>query len=395
MADSQLLESLLTRRDVRAACDWLRERDPVTVALQRRLAAIPAPTGQESRRAEFVRDCLEECGLKAFSDQAGNVLAGLCDEAERPVVIAAHLDTVFGASTDLTVREEGQRLRAPGIGDNARGLAALLALAGACVRCSIREPLLFVATVGEEGLGDLKGVKHLFSDPGFRPRAFIALDGPGLDRVVHRALGSRRLRATWSGPGGHSWAAWGVANPVNALGAAVARMMEVALPAAPRTTLTVARAGGGTAVNTIPADAWCEVDLRSEDSAALERAGREVALAFRHGLEAANRVRAGGTPPLSLEVTVLGERPCGETPAAHPLVRAAVAATERLGVTPTLAAASTDANVPISLGVPAVALGAGGSGGDAHLPTEWYENERGADGIVRALAVALAAAQLT
>ncbi|HWO87851.1 MAG TPA: M20/M25/M40 family metallo-hydrolase [Gemmatimonadales bacterium] len=384
----------LARAEVAAAADWLRARDRDTLDLQQQIAAIPAPTFDEGRRAAFVRARFERLGLKAVADAAGNVLAGLPDAGERPVVIAAHLDTVFDGATELAVRHHGRRIAAPGIGDNARGLAALLAVAEACVTCRIRAPLLFAATVGEEGLGDLRGTKQLFADREFRPRAFIALDGPGLDRVVHRAIGSRRLRATWNGPGGHSWAAWGVANPAVALGIAVSRMSAISLPASPRTTLTVARVGGGTSINTIPVEAWCELDIRSEGAGALEAAAREAAAALRHALEAANRSRASGTPALALEVVVLGERPCGATPADHPLVRAAVEATERLGVTPVLTAASTDANVPISLGIPAIALGAGGQGGDTHLTTEWYENERGAEGVVRALLVALSAAEL-
>jgi acetylornithine deacetylase/succinyl-diaminopimelate desuccinylase-like protein len=198
------------------------------------------------------------------------------------------------------------------------------------------------------------------------------------------------MRATYRGPGGHSWAAFGVPNPALAVGAAAAAIAEIPLPAEPRATLTVARLGGGTTINTIPQEAWLELDLRCESTAALEAAWSAVNDALRGALDSANRRRAAGTPPLTLDTISLGERPPGVTDAQQPLVQAAVAATHALGGTAKLAAGSTDANVPMSLGIPAIALGAGGRGGDAHLASEWYENERGPVGILRALLVALA-----
>lgn len=392
------MSRLLDRPDVRAARSWLERHDEGTLALQRELAAIPAPTGDEARRAAFVAERMRGAGLRGVrTDAAGNVLARLAETAGVGIVIAAHLDTVFPAGTDVVPRGDGKRIVAPGIGDNARGLAAMLALAEACAACDVRvgRPVTFVATVGEEGHGDLRGARHLFDDPAFRPDAFIALDGPGMERVVHRALGTRRLRATYCGPGGHSWAAFGVANPATAVGLAATRIADLQLPGSPRTTASVVGIGGGSGLNVIPRSAWLELDLRSESDEALETVHASVARALTRSLESVNRRRAAGTAPLALEVAPLGQRPSGATDERHPVVQAALAATRALGHTPRLAAASTDANVAIGRSVPAIALGAGGKGGDAHLVTEWYENANGPDGIVRALLTMLAAAEAT
>jgi acetylornithine deacetylase/succinyl-diaminopimelate desuccinylase-like protein len=257
----------------------------------------------------------------------------------------------------------------------------------------LARPVRFTATVGEEGAGDLRGVRHLFNGGSPEPPvAFIALDGAGLDRVVHRALGSRRYRVTYRGPGGHSWAAFGVANPANAVGRAAGLLADLPLPVTPRTTCAVVGLSGGTGLNSIPQDAWLDLDLRSEDVAALAQLDETVRLALSRAGDDENRRRAAGTAPLELEVRCVGDRPCGVLPRSHPLVQAAVAANRALGRRADLTCASTDANVPIALGVPAIALGAGGRAGDAHLPTEWYDNTDGPLGLVRALLVATAAA---
>jgi len=394
------IRRLLAERGVARAHSWLDAQDAHTVALQRAIVAIPAPTFGESERARFVEDRMRGIGLvDVRTDAAGNVHGryGVGDRAG--VVVAAHLDTVFPAGTNCAVLTNGDgaltRIAAPGIGDNARGLTAMLRVAEACVACDVRtpSPLTFVATVGEEGEGDLRGARALFDQPGFRPAAFIALDGPGIERVVHRALGGRRLRATFRGPGGHSWAAFGIANAAHAVGLATAAIQELRLPASQRAVASVVRLGGGTALNTIPAAAWLELDLRAESDASLEDVHAAVTQACARAVESVNRRRASGSAPLTLELTPLGQRPSGATDEDHPLVQAALEATHALGFTTQLAAASTDANVAMARGVPAIALGAGGRGGDAHLPTEWYENTDGSAGIVRALLVALAAGE--
>src|SRR5881296_2704974 len=323
--------------------------------------------------------------IDVMVDHAGNVHGWLRKNGEKsaPVVLAAHLDTVFGAEVDVAVERRGQRLEGPGISDNARGLAALVAVAEAMVaaRVPVTRPILFAATVGEEGSGDLRGVKYLLNGKhDVKPAAFIALDGAGLDRVIHRALGSKRYHVTFRGPGGHSWAAFGVANPANAVGRAAALLADLPSPApngpqaGPRTTCAVVRLGGGTGLNSIPQEAWLDLDLRSEDPHALAQLNVTVRAALERAADDENRRRTAGTPPLSVEMQLLGDRPSGITPRAHPLVQAAVAVNRALGRDAELASASTDANVPIALGIPAIALGAGGKAGDAHLATEWYEN---------------------
>jgi acetylornithine deacetylase/succinyl-diaminopimelate desuccinylase-like protein len=322
-------------------------------------------------------------------------------------VLAAHLDTVFGAEVDVAVERRGQRLEGPGISDNARGLAALVAVAEAMVaaRVPAARPILFAATVGEEGSGDLRGVKYLLNGKHSvgaqhaapllpTPAAFIAHDGAGLDRVIHRALGSKRYHVTFRGPGGHSWAAFGVANPANAVGRAAALLADLAPQHAPRTTCAVVRLGGGTGLNSIPQEAWLDLDLRSEDPRALAQLDVTVRAALARAADDENRRRTAASPPLRVEIQLLGDRPSGMTPRAHPLVQAAVAANRALGRDAELASASTDANVPIALGIPAIALGAGGKGGDAHLATEWFENVEGALGVIRALLVTAAMAEV-
>jgi len=412
------MAQLLAHDRVRAARHHIERTDEVTLARQAALSAVPAPTGAEAQRAARVAELFREVGLRDVTlDDVGNVVGWAGGEAAdagaqhaaplpAPVVLAAHLDTVFGPEVNVAVERRGPRLEGPGISDNARGLAALLAVAEAIVatRLPTARPILFAATVGEEGSGDLRGVKHLLNGKretgNGKPAAFIALDGAGLERVVHRALGSRRYRVTFRGPGGHSWAAFGVANPANAVGRATALIADLPAPGvppappAPRTTCAVVRLGGGTGLNSIPQEAWVDLDVRSEDPRALAQMDVTVRAALERALDDENRRRAPATPPLGLDVRLVGDRPSGTTPRAHPLVQAAIAANRVLGRDAELAAASTDANVPIALGIPAIALGAGGKAGDAHLATEWYENADGALGIVRALLVTVAMAEV-
>jgi tripeptide aminopeptidase len=387
------IRNLAQRPDVAAAREWLALHDADVLAWQRTIAEVPASTGAEGERAALIAERFVALGLgETRTDAAGNVLARAGHGEGTGVVLAAHLDTVFASAISHAVTLVDGRLAGPGITDNARGLAALLAVAAALRQAALplQRPVTFVATVGEEGAGDLRGAKHLFEDPTFRPDAFVAVDGAGADRVVHRALGSRRLRAVYRGPGGHSWAAFGVANPAHAVGLATAGIAGLRLPPTPRCSASVVRIGGGSGLNTIPQDAWLELDLRSESERALEQMVAGVRQSLDRALDAANRQRIASTPPLTLELVPLGTRPSGVTPAGHPLVCAAVVATRLVGLTAELAAASTDANVAIARGVPGIALGAGGRGGNPHLPTEWYENTGGPEGLFRLLLVVLA-----
>jgi len=425
MAMHELISGLLGHDRVKAARQHIERTDEVTLARQAALSAIPAPTGAEAQRAAWVAELFREAGLRDVRiDEAGNVsgwfsgnggtlkdsltVGGTGATAPAPVVLSAHLDTVFGPDVDVSVERRGRRLAGPGISDNARGIAALVAVAEAVVTARLRtaRPILFAATVGEEGSGDLRGVKHLLNGKretlkgsptvagNGKPAAFIALDGAGLERIVHRALGSRRYHVTFRGPGGHSWAAFGVANPANAVGRATALLADLPTPHTPRTTCAVVRLGGGTGLNSIPQEAWLDLDLRSEDPKALAQLDVTVRAALARATDDENRRRAPATPPLGIEIQLLGDRPSGVTPRTHPLVQAAIAANRILGKDAELASASTDANVAIALGVPAIALGAGGKAGDAHLTSEWYENTEGALGIIRALLVTAAMAEV-
>jgi tripeptide aminopeptidase len=395
------IDLLVAHEQVRAARRHIERSDESTLARQAALSAIPAPTGEEGARGAHLAELFREAGLADVAvDEVGNVTGWMGtrsdDAPPPPVVLSAHLDTVFCEGLDVSVERSGARLKGPGISDNARGLAALVTVAEALVRSRLStvRPIRFTATVGEEGSGDLRGVKHLFTNGVGRPHAFIALDGAGLERIVHRALGARRYRVTYRGPGGHSWAAFGVANPANAVGRATALLADLPAQHSPRTTCAVVRLGGGTGLNSIPQEAWFDVDLRSEDPRALAQLDDAVQALLARALAEENGHRAAGTPPLQLDLRRVGDRPSGLTPRAHPLVQAAIAATRALGRPHKLACASTDANVPIALGVPAIALGAGGHAGDAHLPTEWYENVDGALGVVRALLVTAAMAEV-
>jgi acetylornithine deacetylase/succinyl-diaminopimelate desuccinylase-like protein len=362
------------------------------------LSEIPAPTGAEGARGEAVARRFRAIGLHDVRvDDVGNVtgVRGGAGEGQ-PVLVCAHLDTVFSRDVALTFRRDGARVTGPGIGDNGRGLAAMLAIAeeidGHIVRT--RRPIVFCATTGEEGAGDLRGAKYLFSQLFDEPTAAIALDGAGDERIVHKALGSRRYHVSYRGAGGHSWAAFGIPNAVHAAGSAAAMLAALPLPKTPRTTLSVSRIGGGTSINSIPEEAWLEVDLRSTSSAMLDRFDREIRIIVRAAAQQENARRATSTPPLSHDVLVIGDRPSGELSADHPLVLSAIEATQLIDREPELAAASTDANIPIALGIPAIAIGAGGRGGDAHTPGEWYDNVDGPLGIARAMTILATAAEL-
>jgi tripeptide aminopeptidase len=387
------------------AHDRLAARDATIIRSQVAVSEIAAPTGEEQHRAAWIARRFAVLGLtNVRTDPAGNVIGrrpgtGTAN-AGPAVAVCAHLDTVFPRDTAVRVKWDGDRLLGPGISDNGRGLAAMLALAEEIdgQRVQTVAPIDFVATTGEEGSGDLRGAKAFFataidpSAPGIS--AAIALDGAGDERVVHRGLGSRRFRITYRGSGGHSWAAYGVANPIHAAGDAISKLASLSVPKEPRTTLSVGRIAGGISVNAIADIAWLEVDVRSTSPRVIERLDREVRHAARAAEIEENSRRATATPPLACEVVVIGDRPCGDVPADHPLVVSAVEATRLIGRDPELATASTDANVPISLGVPAIAIGAGGRGGDAHTPAEWFDNTGGTLGIARALTIVVTAAGL-
>jgi acetylornithine deacetylase/succinyl-diaminopimelate desuccinylase-like protein len=387
--------------DAFAALAPLRERlaarDDELMRTQVEIARLPAPTGDEGDRARWVQQRFTRLGLRDVRiDEAGNVIGRRPGRlADQPVVVCAHLDTVFSRETPHVVTRDGNRYAGPSITDNSRGLAAMLALAEAIdgIDVAVNHPVEFLGSTGEEGNGDLRGVKHYFARASDRPHAMIAVDGAGDGRIIHRALGARRYRVNFDGPGGHSWSAFGAPNAIHAAAGATARLSAIPLPSNPRTTLSVGRIGGGISVNAIPERAWIEIDVRSTATRSLDRMEVEVHRAVAAAVDEENGHRARGTRALAATIVRIGDRPGGDTPAEHPLVEAARACTLLSGRDPELAVASTDANVPIGLGIPAIAIGAGGRGGDAHTATEWFENVDGTRGVSRALAIVLAAAR--
>jgi tripeptide aminopeptidase len=391
-----LAETVSTHRSLTPAHARLAARDDAIIRTQITVAQIAAPTGEEQERGGWVSRRFRDCGLADIhTDEAGNVIGRRQGSDELPpVVICAHLDTVFPRETDLSIRRDGDRLVGPGINDNGRGLAVMLALASEIdgMRLRPRHPIEFVATTGEEGLGDLRGAKHYFEKRGRGAHAMVALDGAGDERIIHRALGSRRFRVAYSGPGGHSWAAFGVVNAVHAAAGAAARLAGLTLPTSPRTTLSVGRIGGGLSVNSIPDRAWLEIDLRSTSAVQLDSLERSIRHIAQVAADEENAKRAIGTKQLSVTVESIGCRPCGETSADHPLVQAALEATRLVGRQPDLALASTDANVAISHGIPAIAIGAGGAA--AHTRGEWFDNMHGTLGVARALTIVMTTAGL-
>jgi len=398
--EAKELGSLPAVPGLKEAQAMLLDLDPWVLDTQVELTSIPAPPFGEGPRGERMAELFREVGLSGvWVDEVGNVLAGLSGypgkpgnpggSAAKPFIISAHLDTVFPPGTDVTPHISDVLIRAPGIADDGRGLAALLALGRVLsqVPLPLPSPLLFVATVGEEGIGNLRGVRHIFREggPGAQAQGFISLDGVGLDRIITRGVGSTRMRITLRGPGGHSWTDWGLPNPIHALGRLVTALEDLPLSSKPRTTATVARWGGGKSINAIPQEAWVEVDLRSEGGE--ELALLEAALLRRCEYEAGEAAAQSKEPGkgLAWEVQELGRRPAGAPQENAPLVLAAAEATRALGIDPQLAAASTDANVPMALGIPSITLGAGGRAGGIHTLDEWYSNREGPEGILRAL----------
>ena len=360
-----------------------------------RICSIPASPFGERERAEYLSQKFSSLGLSEVEiDQEGNCLGLIAGATRSPLmVVSAHLDTVFAADTNFNVVQRDNRLLAPGIADDGCGLAALITLAQAIQNETIRTEgsILFVGTVGEEGEGNLRGVRYLLTRGRWAAKvdAFLSFDGPGVDRITNRALGSRRYRVEISGPGGHSWGDFGLPNPVHALGRAVSRLAAYPAPKDPRTTFNVGRIEGGTSVNSIPRTAMMEVDLRSASEAELRRLDAFFRRAMRDATDEENATRRAGDPELKLKMDLVGERPTGETPSDSPLVELAIESTKILGFDPRLDQSSTDSNLPISLGIPAITLGAGGTSGFSHTLDEWYD-PRGRDlGLKRGLLVIL------
>lgn len=387
--------SLLSSPQVGRALRYFEKNADAITEEHIRICSVPASPFGEQERAEYLREKFTALGLSEVEiDEEGNCLGMIAGTSLSPMlVVSAHLDTVFPPETDFTIVKSGERLLAPGIADDGCGLAALIAIAQSIQTEKIKPQgsILFVGTVGEEGEGNLRGVRYLLTRGRWASKvdAFLSFDGPGMDRITHRALGSRRYRVEILGPGGHSWGDFGLPNPVHALGRAVSKLAGYPLPREPRTTFNVGRIEGGTTVNAIPDKATMDVDLRSGAEAELRRLDSYFRRAVRQAADEENANRRPGDPLLELKVDLIGERPTGETPADSALVELAVEATKTFGVEPLLDQSSTDSNLPISLGIPAITLGAGGTSGATHTLAEWFD-PRGRDlGLKRGLLVIL------
>ena len=379
---------------IRAALDWFASHRSWIDDEQARLTEIPAPPFQEADRAAAVKVLLSAVGLEVSTDKAGNVIGLLRGASDQEVVVlSAHLDTVFPAGTDVKVHRTKDRMTAPGISDNGAGLAALVAVARAIHEARIRpqRTILLVADVGEEGEGNLRGMRALVDAYRDRLKAVIVLDGSSIDHVTTKALASRRVEVVISGPGGHSWSDFGIPNPINALVRGSVRFINTRVPSNPRTTYNIGQIEGGTSVNSIPHEARLKVDLRSESEEELirlESALRDcVAAGIRDEMES-SRDRSKGK--LEWKLDLLGSRPGGELASNSPLLANLRAADEFVGNQSRLERASTDANIPLSLGIDAISIGAGGNGGGAHSLQEWYESDGRETGLQRVLLTLLA-----
>jgi len=374
---------------VRAALDWFTPNISWVNDQQVRITEIPAPPFQEAQRAAAVKELLAEAGLTAQIDKAGNVIGELRGVNEKEiVVVAAHLDTVFPPGTNVKVHRDGSRMTAPGISDNGSGVAALLALARAVQFAHLKpqRTILFVGDVGEEGEGNLRGMRAIVDSYRAKLKAAVVLDGSGTEHVTTKALASRRLEALITGPGGHSWSDFGMPNPINALVRGSVRFINTKVPASPRTTFNIGQIEGGTSVNSIPHEARLKVDIRSESEdelTRLESALRECIIAgVRDEMESA-RDRSKGK--LEWKVELLGSRPGGELPPDSPLLAALRAADEFVDNQSRMERSSTDANIPLSMGIEAISIGAGGNGGGSHSLQEWYDSAGREIGLKRAL----------
>jgi acetylornithine deacetylase/succinyl-diaminopimelate desuccinylase-like protein len=365
-------------REFHAAIDWLRGHTREIAERQMELASIPAPPFGEAQRSLWLAQRFRDLGLQDVqTDELGNVFGVRpgTGRGGRYLGISAHIDTVFAAGTKIDVRREGTRLLGPGISDNAAGVSAILAIAQALEETGARLalPIVFIGNVGEEGEGDLRGMRQIFSGPWREKIAYmLVIDGAASDTVIAQALGSRRFEVTVRGAGGHSWSDFGVPNPIVALGRAIDRFSRVQIPSDPKTTYNMGVIGGGTSVNSIPESATVRVDLRSASAIEIDR----LEQLLREAVSAAvseTRPLGAGQQPLQYEIKLIGNRPAADLKPDARMLQVIRAVDAQLGNVARMQRASTDANIPLSLGMEAITIGAGGAGGGAHTLHEWYD----------------------
>jgi len=386
----QEIARLAALPETRSAFAWLRAEESQFAIRQLEMARIPAPPFGEAARSEWLQEQFRALGLEdVHTDEVGNVFGIHARPLTKPVsakqytALSAHIDTVFPAGTPLNLRQQGNRLYGPGVSDNGAGVAALLAVAAAlrATTVSLATPILFIGNVGEEGEGDLRGMRHIFSQARWKDsiRYSLILDGAGSDTIVAEALGSRRFEIIVRGPGGHSWSDFGMPNPILVLARAIYSFSQTSLPSSPKTTFNVGVIRGGTSVNSIPESASMRVDIRSTSMAEMERLEASLRRALEHAVEEESRVsqrrtasqkRASG---LSHEIVPIGNRPAGELDGNARILKVIRAVDAHLGNAAQIQRASTDANIPLSLGREAIAIGGGGVGGGAHTLQEWFD----------------------
>ena len=369
---------------VRSAFAWLRAQEAQFAHWQLEMARIAAPPFGEMMRADWLRERFNELELEDVRiDDVGNVFGTRRGLGRRFVSLSAHIDTVFPAGTPLNIRQQGSRLYGPGVSDNGAGVAAMLAVAAAlrAVKLTNQLPIVFIGNVGEEGEGDLRGMRHIFSNPKWRDQIqhSLVLDGAGSDTIVAEALGSRRFEVIVRGPGGHSWSDFGAPNPIVVLSRAIHAFSQTQVPTTPKTTFNIGVIRGGTSVNSIPESASMRIDIRSTSMGEMER----LEMVMRHALDRAieeetRAVHARGaahkrSAGLSYEVVVIGNRPAGELDSKARILQVIRAVDSHLGNAAQVQRASTDANIPLSMGREAVAIGGGGTGGGAHTLQEWFD----------------------
>jgi len=387
-------EQILAEPAVNAAMAAIVANEPHFIDEQIRITEIPAPPFHEAARGLELKRLFDAAGLENVRiDEVGNVIGDRPGARPHPhLVIAAHLDTVFPEGTDVQVKRNGNLLTAPGIGDDGRGLAAMLALVTAMNQAKIDTSgsVTFVADVGEEGLGDSRGIKALFATTlKDQIDEFISIDGDRVNGVVNTGVGSYRYRVTFTGAGGHSYGAFGLANPIHAMGRAIDHISQIAVPEKPKTTYNVGRIGGGTSVNSIPFDAWFEFDERSADIASLDAVDAKFKAAVQAGVDEENAFRHD-KGKLRVKIESVGIRPAGQTPPDAPIIQAAKASVEALHLGQfTLSESSTDSNVPMHLGIPAMTMGGGGKGNGAHFPQESFDSTDSYKGVQNLLLTTL------
>jgi tripeptide aminopeptidase len=355
---------------------WIEKNSSWVTEQHIRLSEIPAPEFEEAKRAEALKEMFAATGLPARIDRVGNVIAEHAGSSPQGVVLlAAHLDTVFPEGTDVHVTREGTRLLGPGISDNGVGLAALVGLARALTESRIRltKTVILAGDVGEEGEGNLRGIRALVENYGSRLSAVIAVDGPSTDYITTQAIASRRVEASVTGPGGHSWSDFGAPNPITALSRGIVQFSSVSIPEEPRSSYNFGVIEGGTSVNSIPSRAVVKVDLRSEQEPELARLEATLRHAIQSGVNQEIAETKSSNNALQLNFRSLGTRPAGKLPDDSPLLETVRSVDRYLGNRSRIERSSTDANIPLSLGIPAVALGGGGKGGGSHTMDEWYD----------------------